>query len=69
MKNMNKTARWLILFAAIVNLYFGFRFVTQYGQGLNVVQNDGYGATGGIMILVSGIVVGLLTEWKRNGKH
>ncbi len=47
----------LIILAIILGVY-GFRWVTQAGQGLDVVQNDGYGATGGVFILIAGMIVG-----------
>lgn len=49
-----------LLAVAVILLYYGFRFVTQAGQGLNAVQNDGYGGTGGVMLLVSGCIVGYI---------
>lgn len=66
---MNKYIRLILWIAASLIGYIGFRFVTQAGQGLGVVQNDGYGAIGGIMLLLSGILFGLLYERKNNGKH
>ena len=45
---------------AVLLVVFGFRFVTQAGQGLNVPQNDGYGATGGVMLIVGGLIEGYI---------
>jgi len=44
---------------ALVLVYVGFRWVTQAGQGLDAVQNDGYGGTGGLFILVGGVLFGM----------
>jgi len=44
---------------AVVVGYFGFRYVTQANQGLDAIQNDGYAGTGGVMILLSGVLLGL----------
>lgn len=63
-----REVRSILFIAALALGYFGFRFVTQAGQGLDAVQNDGYGATGGVMILLAGIIVGLLIERGGNGK-
>ena len=54
-RKKNHTA--LIVLAFILSVY-GFRWVTQAGQGINVVQNDGYGATGGVFILAAGLIFG-----------
>lgn len=56
---MNLKIKVFVLnFSAFLLAMFGFRFVTQMGQGVGVVQNDGYGATGGIMLLVAGLILG-----------
>ncbi len=57
----NKAIRTIMFLIAIVVGYIGFRFVTQAGQGLDAVQNDGYGGTGGFMILISGFILGVLS--------
>lgn len=63
---MNKTvARNTIAFVAGVAVYYGFRFVTQAGQGLDVIQNDGYGGSGGVLILVGGFILGYLVQKKK----
>lgn len=62
----NKNIRLALLVIALVVGYYGFRFVTQAGQGLDAIQNDGYGGTGGFMILVSGFIIGVLVERKKN---
>jgi hypothetical protein len=51
--------------ASLVAIVIGFRFVTQAGQGLGVIQNDGYGASGGVLILLGGIAIGYLAKTKR----
>ncbi len=53
---------------AFIISYIGFRFVTQAGQGLDAVQNDGYGGTGGALIMVSGFILGMLSV-KPKGKR
>lgn len=60
----NKNVRTLLFATAAVLGFIGFRFVTQAGQGLDAIQNDGYGGSGGAMILLSGIIIGLLIERK-----
>lgn len=62
----NKNFRRLLLIGALVAGYIGLRFVTQAGQGLDAVQNDGYGGTGGIMLIVSGFVLGVLFATQEN---
>ena len=59
-------ARIVLALIAFVLGYYGFRFVTQAGQGIGTFQNDGYGATGGIMILISGFTLGIIMG--RNNK-
>jgi hypothetical protein len=55
-----KGIRYVTTIVAGVMIYFGFRFVTQAGQGLGVVQNDGYGGSGGVLILIGGLIIGYL---------
>lgn len=57
--------RTIITLAAFVSVYFGFRFVTQAGQGLGVIQNDGYAGSGGVLILLGGIAIGYLAKQKK----
>jgi hypothetical protein len=57
---MKKYLRTIATILAIVTIYIGFRFVTQAGQGLGVIQNDGYAGTGGVLILLGGIAIGWL---------
>lgn len=58
---MNKSFFYrLAAVTALAVLYLGFRLVTQAGQGLDAVQNDGYAGTGGVLILLSGITIGWL---------
>ncbi|MES2971631.1 MAG: hypothetical protein V4702_04885 [Patescibacteria group bacterium] len=59
---INSTVRSILLIAALALIFIGFRFVTQAGQGLDAVQNDGYGGTGGFMILAGGYLLGYLTK-------
>jgi hypothetical protein len=49
----------LICLVAIVLIVTGFKWVTQAGQGLQAIQNDGYAGSGGTLILVGGILFGL----------
>jgi len=65
---MNRKIQKLIWILNIIFAYYGLRFVTQAGQGLGVVQNDGYGATGGFMLLGSGIIFGWLLTTQGNSK-
>jgi hypothetical protein len=57
---MKKYLRTIAAILAIITIYIGFRFVTQAGQGLGVIQNDGYAGTGGVLILLGGIAIGWL---------
>ena len=52
------TLHKLIILGAFVGIIYGFVLVTQAGQGVGVVQNDGYAATGGTLLLLSGLVLG-----------
>ena len=61
---MNSTVRSFLFILAAILIFIGFRFVTQAGQGLGVVQNDGYGGTGGIMILAGSFLAGYLVAKK-----
>jgi hypothetical protein len=58
-KTNNDMAYTAVSLGLIVLGYFGFRFVTQAGQGF-VIQNDGYAVTGGIIILVCGLLLGYI---------
>lgn len=60
--------RTVLSITALILGYYGFRFVTQAGQGLGVVQNDGYGGTGGLMILAAGFLLGLVTVTSKDKK-
>lgn len=64
---MKKIDRGFILVAAIL-AFVGFRFVTQAGQPLPIIQNDGYAVVGGVMIFSSGMLVSRAIWEKRNGK-
>lgn len=50
---------YLLDLVAIVIIVIGFRLAAQAGQGLGVVQNDGYAASGGILILLGGFLLGV----------
>ena len=62
---MGQTFKRVLALAAIIAIIIGFRFVTQAGQGLGVVQNDGYAGSGGVLILLGGIAIGYLAKSKR----
>ncbi len=64
---MNKFNRGFIVVAVIVALV-GLRFVTQAGQGISVIQNDGYAVVGGFMLFSSGMLIGRVIWEKRNDK-
>lgn len=59
-KNSENKMYIALSFGLIAFAYFGFRFVTQAGQGGVVVQNDGYAMVGGTMIFVAGILLGYI---------
>lgn len=61
----SENLRMVLGLAAIVVIFIGFRFVTQAGQGLGVVQNDGYAGSGGLMILGGGIILGWLIRGRK----
>lgn len=63
-KEISKAYRWVMIIAMLILGYIGFSYVTQAGQGLNVIQNDGYAGAGGVLIFVSGVIFGLLLEVK-----
>lgn len=50
---------FLALLSAVI-LIVGFRLVTQAGQPWPLVQNDGYAVSGGLVILLSGMIIGWL---------
>lgn len=62
---MKSPIRSALLLVSIVAVYIGFRFVTQAGQGLNAIQNDGYAGVGGVLILLGGLVTGWMTAHKK----
>lgn len=45
---------------AVVIIIVGFRLVTQAGQPWPLMQNDGYAVSGGLAILLGGIIIGWL---------
>ncbi|MDQ3158642.1 MAG: hypothetical protein M3P98_00705 [bacterium] len=65
---IDKKVKIVLLISALVLGYYGVRFVTQAGQGLDAIQNDGYAGTGAVMLLASGFIVGWITEKKTGGK-
>lgn len=52
----------LILVLALIAAVEGFRLVTQAGTTgfAGSIQNDGYAVSGGILLLVAGVVLGIL---------
>lgn len=61
MKKFDKA--FLIIFVVIA--IFGFINVTQAGQD-NVLQNDGFAVSGGLLILSAGIGIGRIIESNMN---
>lgn len=61
----NKYFREIVTVVTIIIIYIGFRLVTQAGQGLDIVQNDGYAGTGGFVILVGGFLLGLCYRYNQ----
>lgn len=56
---MSKKAQFFCYYAVVGFLSIrGFQYVAQSGQGISVVQNDGYTVSGGIMLLITGILIG-----------
>lgn len=62
MKNLVKSPVVPIL--ALIIVYVGFRWVTQAGQGF-AAQNDGYAVSGGLFILLGGMVIGTWAALKK----
>jgi Mg2+ and Co2+ transporter CorA len=58
-KTSNNRAYTTVSVATIILGFFGFRFVTQAGQSFPI-QNDGYAMVGGIVILISGLILGYI---------
>ena len=52
-----RKARFLSIISIFLT-YWGFRFVTQAGQSMGTPQNDGYAVTGGIMLVLAGVIAG-----------
>ena len=56
---MSKRAQFFCYYAVVGFLVIrGFQNVAQSGQGVSVVQNDGYTVIGGILLLIAGILIG-----------
>lgn len=56
---MSKRAQFICYYAVVGFLVIrGFQNVAQSGQGISVVQNDGYTVIGGILLLIAGILIG-----------
>ena len=58
--HMNARYRTLLALLSAVILVIGFRLVTQAGQPWPLIQNDGYAVSGGLVILLSGMIIGWL---------
>lgn len=65
----NSTIHSILVIACAGIALIGFRFATQAGQGLGVVQNDGYAMSGGFLILLSGMIGGWLLKSELEGKN
>jgi hypothetical protein len=50
----------IAVIVAVTMIYYGFKLATQAGQPWPVFQNDGYAGSGGVMILIGGILLGWL---------
>lgn len=69
---MSKRTQLFCYYAVVGFLLFrGFQYVAQSGQGISVIQNDGYTVSGGIMLLLAGILIGYDSgrHKTQNGKH
>lgn len=56
---MSKRTQLFWYYAVVGFLIFrGLQYVAQSGQGIGVIQNDGYTVSGGIMLLIAGILIG-----------
>lgn len=56
---MSKSVQLFCYYAIVGFLSLrGLQYVAQSGQGMAVVQNDGYTVSGGIMLLIAGILIG-----------
>lgn len=56
---MRNKVSGLALLVAIIVIVIGFRLASQAGQRGVVVQNDGYAGSGGVLILIGGIIAGI----------
>jgi len=69
---MSKRAQFFCYYAVVGFLIVrGLQYVAQSGQGLGVIQNDGYTVSGGIMLLIAGILIGYDSGRRKrlNGKR
>ncbi len=56
---MSRRTQLFCYYAVVGFLIFrGLQYVAQSGQGMSAVQNDGYTVSGGIMLLIAGILIG-----------
>lgn len=53
----------LMQIASAIIVYIGFLLVTQSGQDMAMPQNDGYAGTGGMLILLGGIIFGTTVSY------
>jgi hypothetical protein len=58
---MNSKLVSFVQLLSVIVIVVGFRFITQAGQGVGVVQNDGYAGSGGALILLGGVTYGYLS--------
>jgi hypothetical protein len=54
--------------AGIIAIFIGFRLATQAGQDMGLPQNDGYAMSGGLVILVGGIIIGYTLRYGFQGR-
>lgn len=58
MKKITNYRSDLVLVAALIVAVIGFRLVTQAGQQGVIMQNDGYAVSGGIVLIIAGVLFG-----------
>ena len=58
-KKENKSRSLVLDLTIIVLLYIGFSYVTQRGQEVPVIQNDGYAVSGGIILVFAGYLLAM----------
>lgn len=57
MTKRNNKRSWVLDITIILLIYIGFSYVTQRGQEVPVIQNDGYAVTGGIILVAAGYLL------------